>query len=221
MKLITLIILSITIWSTLPAQNLPLPNPELKSDWQRIYIKNVGNIDIPPTMEIRSGELKEFTENYRKVFGLDAAQVVIQQAGQNELDNESSKRYARVMIETTVRSANSYEKLNFNITKISKSEIDEMNQFLKENTRTNLTKTGSKLIEWYPASFIEVNGMSCLHMSYTRQLGNNPIVLVKTYLFQNFDRSHSLSLSYQISLKNEWENDFENILNSFRITNIK
>jgi hypothetical protein len=40
------------------------------------------------------------------------------------------------------------------------------------------------------------------------------------YYFQNYDRMHSLTLSYRISEAEYWKNDFATILKSFRLTNI-
>lgn len=48
-----------------------------------------------------------------------------------------------------------------------------------------------------------------------------PYVLVNMYLFQNNDRMHTLILSYRLSEKTYWENDFKKILKSFRISNIR
>ena len=64
------------------------------------------------------------------------------------------------------------------------------------------------------------NGMSCIHIYYKRQFQNEPIVLVHIYYFQNYDRMHSLTLSYRISEADYWKNDFATILKSFRLTNI-
>ena len=54
-----------------------------------------------------------------------------------------------------------------------------------------------------------------------RQLNNNPYVIVHVYCFHNYDREHTLTLSYRLSEENYWKSDFAKILNSFRITNIK
>ena len=58
-------------------------------------------------------------------------------------------------------------------------------------------------------------------MSYKRQLQDKPFVLVNIYQFHNNDRMHTLILSYRVSECTEWKPTFENILKSYRITNIK
>ncbi|MDR1346951.1 MAG: hypothetical protein LBJ63_00755 [Prevotellaceae bacterium] len=77
-----------------------------------------------------------------------------------------------------------------------------------------------KIIEWYHLKIEVINGMSCIHISYQRQLKDNAFVLVQTYIFHNYDRMHSLTLSYRLSEENYWKSDFTKILNNFRITNI-
>ena len=44
---------------------------------------------------------------------------------------------------------------------------------------------------------------------------------VDEYKFFNDDRMHFLILSYRINEENIWKKDFEKILNSFTITNVR
>ena len=40
--------------------------PTLISGWERIYIKNTGYFDLPPTMEVQKGKYKEIADENRK-----------------------------------------------------------------------------------------------------------------------------------------------------------
>jgi len=61
------------------AQTIPLPT--LPSGWERIFIKNVGSFDLPPTMEVQNGKYKEFIDELKKIKGYDATQITAQQKG--------------------------------------------------------------------------------------------------------------------------------------------
>lgn len=201
------------------AQTQPLPT--LQSGWQRIYIKNVGSFDLPPTMEVQKGKYKEFVDEIKKIKGFDASQLVAQQKGLNEFGKEGFEKYARVMVETTLGSFGDYEKLNFNISEYTQTDINELNKMFKQEIQNSFYGTGLKLIEWYPLKIEKVNGMSCIHISYKRQLQDKPFVLVHMYVFHNNDRMHTFTLSYRLSEATYWQTDYTTILKSFRITNIK
>lgn len=189
--------------------------------WERIYIKDVGSFDLPPSMEIQKGQYKEFMVGSRKIMGLAATQITAQPKGLNELNKNGLKKYARVMLETKTAPSGSFEKLNFKVSKYTPSDIRELNSAFKQQLQESFIGTGLKLIQWYPLKLDAVNGMSCIHVSYKRQFQDKPLVLVHMYYFQNYDRMHTLTLSYRISEASDWKSDFARILQSFRITNIR
>lgn len=191
------------------------------SGWEKIYIKNVGSFDLPPTMEIQKGKYEEFIDEVKKIKGYDATQITAQQKGLNEFGKEGFEKYARVMVETTFGSAGDFEKMNFNLATYTQMDISELNSTYKQQIQQSFIGTGLKLIEWYPLKLEKVNGMSCIHISYKRQLQDKPFVLVHIYYFHNNDRMHALTLSYRLSEVDYWKSDYATILKSFRITNIR
>jgi len=203
------------------SQTIPQQLPKLQDGWQRIYVKNLGSFDLPPTMEVQKGKYKEYIDDLNKKRGYDANQLVAQQKGLNSFENNGFKKYARVMLETTIKSPGDYSKLDFNILTISQSDIQELNITFKQQIEQGFIGSDLKLIEWYPLKIEKANGMSCLHIRYKRQLKNEPLVLVNTYIFQNNDRMHTLTLSYRLSDVGFWKVNYDSILKSFRITNIK
>ena len=206
------------------AQTLSVP--VLKPGWYRVYIENVGSIDLPPTMEVQAGEYKEFVDNGLVSLGLHVEQLVAQQKGLNEIRRPTGK-YARVMVGTEIGSYGDYGTLNFDIHEYTQSDIAELDIIIKQQNQqelANIQQPGlgqMKIIKWYPIKLEIINGMSCLHISYTRQLNDNLLVLVHMYGFQNNDRMHRLTMSYRLSEADYWQADFTDILNSFRITNIR
>lgn len=218
-KLTYLILFS--LWCPLigSAVTLPLPLPPVIDGWQRVNIIDLGSVDLPPTMEIQAGEYKKSMDNYRTSRNIPV--LVAQQLGLNNGNQVGLKRYARVMIGTVSGKDGDFEKLDFNILTVSIDDINQLDKVLKAQCARDLNKINQKLIEWYPVTFEKINGMSCIHISYTRQLDNNPVVKVNTYKFQNNDRIHELILSYRISESEIWKKNFYTVLKSFRINNIR
>ncbi|MDR0983364.1 MAG: hypothetical protein LBM07_09030 [Culturomica sp.] len=195
--------------------------PPLPTGWERIYIKNVGSFYLPPTMEVQKGKYKEFVDEIKKIKGIDASQLTAQQKGLNEFGKEGFEKYARVMVETTFGSPGDFEKFNFNLAEITQADIAELGTIYKQQIQQSFLGTGLKLIEWYSLKVEKINGVSCIHISYKRQLQDEPFVLVHIYSFHNNDRVHNLTLSYRLSEADYWKADFATILKSFRITNIR
>ena len=89
---------------------------------------------------------------------------------------------------------------------------------MKNQTVQGFSGTELKLIEWYPTKLEKVNGMSCIHVNYKRQMGDKPFVIVHTYIFSNYNRVHKLTLSYRLTEQNYWLTDMNAALRSFHIT---
>ena len=84
-------------------------------------------------------------------------------------------------------------------------ELKEMRYKLYEAMKQQMLENKSlKLVEWFPFTIEEINGMLVLGHTYRRQLGNNPIVHCEVYTFQNYDRTHMLTMSYRESEKEIW-----------------
>lgn len=193
----------------------------LLTGWERIYIRNVGFIDMPRNMEVQTGTYQEIMNNYYNRIEIDAPQLVFQQKGLNNNNSSSYQTFGRVIVQTQIGNYGDFEPLSFNISTVTPAEISELNSNFKQTTISDLQTIGHELIEWYPLRVQKINGMPCIHVSYRRQLGSNPIVLVNYFVFQNKDRVHTLTLSYRVSESSAWKTDFARIQSSFRITNIK
>jgi len=193
----------------------------LSQGWQRIYIKDAGSFDLPPTMEIQKGDYKIFVDEIKNIMGYDTKSLVAQPKGVNALNRDAIKLYARVLFKTTIGNVGDYEKLNFSINTIPSNLIDELNLMSKKQTEGELARSGTKIIQWFPLKVEKINDMSCFHIKYKRQLQNSPVVMVNSYVFHNNDRLHTLVLSYRLSEEPYWKPYLEGILKSLRITNLR
>jgi hypothetical protein len=200
---------------------LPLDIDDVKNDWKRLFIQDLGSIDIPPTMEVLSGKYKEIVTEVKDVMKIDASNIIIHQKGLNEFEESSFQKYARVLIDTEIGQDKQFESLTFNINYFSAKDIEELEKIFLMGIEDSIKNTDIKIKEWFPLKLETINGMSSLHFRYIRQLRNNPLVHVEIFIFFNNDRFHRLTLSYRLSEEEYWKDDLNNILNSFRITNIR
>ena len=191
--------------------------PTLPNNWERIYIKNTGSFDLPPSMEIKKGKYRTFTDKTKNIEGFDVKEITAQQKGFNLSSGTSIEWYARVMLETKYDSPGEFEELTFNIFKYTKAYVNELNAKFNDQIAQDLRAKSQKISEWHPVKLERVNGMSCIHVHYISQPNNSPPVLVHKYIFQNYNRVHTFTLLYPVSDTNHWEKDFKTILESIRI----
>lgn len=194
---------------------------KIDSTWNKVYIKETGTIYLPQTLEIQDGIYKKFVEGRTKKMGFEVSDLVAQNKGTNNF--EGAETYARVMLTTVIGEKNDFEELDFEINKYTEREIIDignnfkeiiLNQFSSVNQKT---EKEAKLINWYQPELIKINGASCLHLRYERQLSSSPIVKVNSYIFFNNDKMHTLVLSYRKSDSDLWKEDIVKILNSLKI----
>lgn len=189
-------------------------------NWDRIVLAGIASFDIPPTMEIKRG-VNGLKSNDGKTFTYNGANVIAQQKGLNNKEEQSLKKYARILVETEYGSPGQFMSLNFDVASYSQAEISEISEMLKQQMTAGLDKNNIKILSWYPLKMERINGMSTIHISYKRQLTNKPPVMVHIYSFHNYDRLLKLTLSYRLEESAMWASDFEKVLKSFRILSKK
>ncbi len=206
--------------STVFADSLPLPPPDLPTEWQRVQIPEVGTIDIPPSMEVQSGQYAELNQTVKKSMldlePSEAGKITIQQKGLNSFDPLAAKSYVRVMVGTDFGNPSDFEHLASRY-EASQDELREISTLFRTQAENQFTK----ILQWDVPSLELVNGMQAIRLSYRRQNQDNPSVRVTTYMFQNHDRMHRLTMSYREAERTKWLSDFPAILSSFRITNVR
>jgi hypothetical protein len=218
MRKSTFIFIFCFIYDKIFAQ-IPQKNKELLKNWKRINLGNVGSIDLPPNMEIQGGNYKKMMEKRKAEYGISASKVIFQQKDLNKLNQSGFSTYARVFIRTEQGSSGDFQKLKTG--RITNSDLESLDSSYKNEIQQSAITANAKIIEWYTAKKTIINVMNCMTLGYKRQLGENKPIKVRMYLFQNNDRMHILTFEHRISDRKEWEPTFENILKSYRITNIK
>ncbi len=191
-------------------------------DFESYRIPGVGQISIPSCMEEQSGIYKKinavFERQVETAMGVDIPdeKVVFQQKGLNDLSSAGFSTYARVIIETERAASGSFYRLHSRYS-VSPAELAEINYEMKNQIEQLFYGTNIRIISWYGVSFVNVNGVKAMKVSYLRQLKNQPYVLVTSYRFQNYDRIHTLTLSYRKQNEKIWKPLYARIINSFSI----
>lgn len=203
--------------------SIPLPIDKPKPGWKRVKIENVGTIDLPPEMEIQGQEFIERAEpsmeKLQEYWDIEFSKptLIFQPNGVNSNNPDALKKYSRVMYETFKGTPSEYQRLTETLA-ISNTDLIDLDKEIHNQIINEFSRTALRIIEWYPVKTTVVNGMPAILISYKRQLKNEPYVNVKMYRFQDYDKMHSLTLSYRIEEKDLWAAPLDGVLNSFRIT---
>jgi len=197
---------------------------EIEAGWVRIEIEDVGSIDYPPDfLELQSGDYRDIVKEASQVLGLGKSDFTLQQVGLNELRPSALKEYRRVILKTMyLKPGEEVFRANEKYT-MSQAELSEFENQLKEQTLRDFEMLSAamgqeyNLVESVSLEIKEVNGMFPFVYTYKRQLNDNPVVLVETYMFQNYDKIHHLSFSCRVMDEEECMDVYVKILDSFRL----
>lgn len=194
---------------------------ELEKGWVRITIADVGSIDYPSNfLELQSGEYRDTATEFFQDLEIEQADFTLQQVGLNELKPSALNEYRRVLFVTDyLNPGEEVFRANEKYT-LSQEELIEFRDELIDQLRQGFAETKTidiKIIDPGSLEIMEVNGMFPMVQTYKRQLNDNPVVLVKTYMFQNYDKIHYLSFSCRVIDEEECRDIYEKVLYSFRL----
>jgi len=195
---------------------------EVEEGWIRLTIQDVGSLDYPSNfLELQSEEYTEMAEGYYEIAV--KSDFTLQQVGLNELSPAAFDEYRRVIFKTFyLNPGEEVFRANEKYT-LSRQELAEIqnkwtNQLHEGYADLNSMGLGdNKIIDSGSLEIVEVNGMFPLVWTYKRQLNDNPAVLVKQYVFWNYDKEYYLSFSYRVVDEEECREIYNRILNSFKL----
>ena len=208
---------TISFFVELKEHNLQNGDFNSQKDAVKYTIDNVGYIFVSSELELQSGDYKEFKDNYMQV---NKNKIVFQQKGLNEYSSSTFDSYVRIIIDTELGTIGDYYKVNERM-EASVSDLNELNDILKRQITQEYASIGIKVLIWYGVSVERINNQNCIKYSCVRQYGTNPPVEVASYIFQNNDRVHTITISCRKKDKDIWWSILMKSLNSFKITNIR
>jgi len=204
------------------------PAPQLLSPpeegWTRLRIAGVGSIDYPSGfLELQSGEYRQLAEIFGVVYEVPTSDFTLQQAGLNELEPSAFEEYRRVIFKSVNLSrGEEVPRANEKYT-MSQEELAEMRDELTSGLSHEFDRLSSMgagntmIIGPVTLEIIEMHGMFPLVHSYRRQLDDNPVVQVVTYMFMDYDKIHYLTFSCRVRDAEECTDVFESMLETFRL----
>lgn len=224
MKRIILLILVAGLVLSAACVQTPVSEPPIEEGWIRLKIQDVGSIDYPSDfLELQSGDYKENKEEFFLVYEILSADFTLQQVGLSEMKPSAFEEYRRVILHTfylnpgeEVFRAN--EKYTMSRQELAELQNESISQLRQEFAKSKSKGLGDmKIIDPGSLEIVEVNGMFPLVWTYKRQLDDNPVVLVRQYIFFNYDKAHYLTFSYRVVDEGECRIIYAKILHSFRL----
>lgn len=190
----------------------PLKGPVRYDDWVTVSLPGVCTFQYPPTMELENEAHREFKETIAKEIlkiTSDLSRVVVHQKGLNDYEGKAFDRYARVLVNTEQGNDGDFPRLEDELV-FSQVELAELKvMFEQEFEQYNQQM---ELLEMYPCEVVNINGIDALKVSYLRVASYNKPVLVSLYIFYDYDRSYTITISYRVSEADIWKSDLDKVI---------
>ena len=183
-----------------------------QSKWNNYLIANSFCLSVPNTVELREKDdiYTQAIEN-NDWYGqkIDLNNIVFQQKGLSNVENEAFKTYCRIMI-----AFKQYTKDSFPIS-TDKTTLDEktISGFQEQAIKSagNFKILDKPIVKW-----VKVNNIYAIEVKYVRTGVEGHRTCVSTYNFYNNDKFAQITLSYREADKDKWEKDFENVVKTFK-----
>ena len=133
----------------------------------------------------------------------------------SKLKSSQADAWPRITLETNLGIGGDFQRITQAIN-ISATDLEKMSSTMKEKLELTLKAKHITMVSWKGVDIQNVNGQQAIHMSYIRQGQGEPQVQVDQYYFENYDRRHSILLSYPLEEAAQWAPIMQEILKSFR-----
>lgn len=185
-----------------------------QENWDKIDLGNWGEIKMPSSLEVQSGNYKKIIDHQKRHFSVNAERIVFQQKGVNNGKNLDT--YARIIIRTDFANENFPD---LNSTEISSQDIADLNQMYKSQIYevANNPTYPAKIIKWNGVEIVTLNGNKSINYSYVRQMNGKPQTYSEFYIFWKGNRQHTLNMEYRLVDSYKWKSDLEKSVQSFKL----
>jgi hypothetical protein len=233
-------LLTITFWLfaavsiyTQNTANGQLLENSIPKDWTLYEIGDIGQIGIPSTLELRGDNsvhslnqkaIRNYFVVHKKidVSSLTNYQLIFQPLGYD--NGKIPSTYVRVLIHYEKGKLGDFMKWN-DASNLTKSDREELDKMYKRKLLDAISKGKDimkmKLISKNPIEIGKTNDLAYIKHSYTRQMGDRPIVKVQTFTFYNSDEMVEITISHSL-IGNETGNlNLDKIVSTFDFTRRK
>lgn len=186
----------------------------LPPGWRRVPIPDVGTIDIPPEMEVKSEGLRVPSPS----SNIQPPKVTIQQAGWNELQAHAAGLYFRLTVETEKAAPGTVAMLGSEI-----PLIEELKTLSAECYSKLPAEWRQNIIEIVPARIARLGIYPAILTGCKRNdaSSSDGQVRVTKYIVPNYDRRHIVVVAYRESETELWMRSLPRVLSSLRVTNVR
>ncbi len=187
-----------------------LPSFDVPKDWTNYVMDNAFELSVPPTVELRN-ESDEYTQCIKQTPYINSSTAVFQQKGLSNFTKGADKKYCRIMYQHALGNDGDF----YRTTESEKIDSDLYNE-LVGIVELELVP-GTEFIEKPIIDWVEIEGANAIRIRYLRPgyNGAGP-VRCQMYLIGNSNEAVKLILSYRDSEAKLWEEDFNNIIKTFR-----
>ncbi len=182
----------------------------LEKQWQNIELKDI-HIELPSIFLIPKGKYKELPRKIKKGKFYETLEITAESIVKD--------KKATIEIMTTISEKGDYKKLS-NLKPLSNDDIESMNSLNKKEMNKQKDIYGN-VTQYFPIKITVLNGIPFVQYGYKRQLPGKPVENVNVYYAYNDDRIHQVTFTYISADQAYWKSDFERIINSVVVTNIK
>ncbi len=194
-----------------------------KDGWTQVEIPGLVVMDIPPTIELQKGAYKALKETMAKIvlnLDLRSQSLTFQQSGLNDFEEDSTRRYARIILKNYYDKDSTYDLADADMTPEAMKfiEDDEYKNLKKGFEQANRVGVSGKLIKWYPVKKVRLSGMTGYRIAFLRQQRDNPPVYVEEYKIGNGHYLHSITFSYRQNEESFWKDDYNEIKKRIKFT---
>ena len=192
--------------------------------WTTVKMNNELEFQIPPTMEIQSDKYTTIGKkaepglhNLLNAPGVN--RMVAQQLGLNTMSQGALKHYVRAVMEIIdfPEELPAFgEPLKFTKEELKELEDDFRRDFYSYAEKFKAADSHHR--DYFlvgvtsPYKVVKINGIDCLHFSYTTQMGDNPFVSNDIYLFTNKKKVYKLSIMIRTTENHLWTAKGMNVL---------
>lgn len=190
------------------------------SNWRNYEIYNAFTLSVPNSIELRK-EFDAYTREVKDIswhgYKINTQNLVFQQKGLSENRQEAFKTYCRVII--------NYEKEDSDDFFYKATEYEELHtediRSLQKLAIQECTVTGFQVIGQPEVRWIRIEDIFAIETSYVRTGTEGNSTQVYKYWLFNGDESAIITLSYRRNDADIWEEDFKNIIRTFKWNRIK
>lgn len=183
-----------------------------QSKWKNYLIANSFYLSVPNTVELREKDdiYTQATKN-NDWYGqkIDLNNVVFQQKGLSNVENEAFKTYCRIMIAFDKRNKGSFP-ISTDKTKLDEETISAF-QAQAVKSAGDFKVLGKPSVKW-----VKFDKTYAIEVKYVRTGAEGHRTCVSTYNFYNDDKFAQITLSYREADKDKWKKDFENVVKTFK-----